>query len=690
MSSFFWPPTAPSTGAGTVTSVSVVTANGLAGTVATPSLTPAITLSTTLTTPVIAGNGTALIAATTTGSGSTVVLNTSPTLVTPTLGVASATSINKLLITAPATGSTLTVVDGKTLTASNTLTLTATDGSTLAIGTGGTLGTNAYTSTAYAPIASPTFTGTVTIPNGAILGTPASGVLTNCTGTAAGLTAGSVTTNANLTGPITASGNATNIASQTGTGTTFAMSASPTFTGGVGIVGAPASNIGLNVATTALSTVNQWNIFSSPTFASSATSNAAAIYAASNSAASAFTMTNMYGMYIDSPTKGAGSTITTNTGLYIAAQTAGSTNYAIQTTGTAKSSFGGNVGIGTTSPADQLHVYTAANLNSATSGTSPLIVENDGSGYGPLNSIVMRNGSNVVGDGSVLSYQMLNSSSAIKMYSNIQSTIISNTAGAESGTLKFQVANSGSYTTALTILNTGNVGIGNTNPAVSLDILGASSAIQVIDNTSGATGNASVFARANAATYVTSVAFGASATGGFISGIARAGLAAVYSGGSSTNMVVGTLDAVALTLMTNSLSQVSIASSGAVTMANLTGTGSRAVLASASGVLSAPVSDSRLKINVKNLSDVMNPLDTVRALRPVCFHWDLENPRVADFGDNQEIGLIAQETEKVTPQVIQTSKDGYLSLAYEKLVPLLIESIKLLEERIIELEKGRA
>jgi hypothetical protein len=74
---------------GTVTSVSVVTANGFSGTVATPTSTPAITIATTLNTPVIAGNGTALIAATTTGTGSTVVLNTSPTLVTPALGTPS-------------------------------------------------------------------------------------------------------------------------------------------------------------------------------------------------------------------------------------------------------------------------------------------------------------------------------------------------------------------------------------------------------------------------------------------------------------------------------------------------------------------------------------------------------------------------------------------------------------------------
>lgn len=43
--------------------------------------------------------------------------------------------------------------------------------------------------------------------------------------------AATVTTNANLTGPITSSGNTTSVASQTGTGSTFAMAASPTFTG---------------------------------------------------------------------------------------------------------------------------------------------------------------------------------------------------------------------------------------------------------------------------------------------------------------------------------------------------------------------------------------------------------------------------------------------------------------------------
>jgi hypothetical protein len=261
-------------GMGSVTSVSVVSANGFAGTVATPTTTPAITLSTTIT-GVLKGNGTAISAAlnsdlptmtatvggavptppnntttflrgdgtfatpagssgitigttvitsgtngrilydnsgvvgemTTTGSGTVVALATSPTLVTPALGtpasgvmtnvtglpistgvsglgtgvatflatpssanlasavtdetgsgalvfantptlvtpvlgVASATSINKVAITAPATSATLTIADGKTLTVSNTLTFTGTDGSSVAFGTGGTV---AYT-----------------------------------------------------------------------------------------------------------------------------------------------------------------------------------------------------------------------------------------------------------------------------------------------------------------------------------------------------------------------------------------------------------------------------------------------------------------------------------------------------------------------------------------------------------------
>lgn len=80
--------------AGTVTTVSVATANGFAGTVANPTTTPAITLTTTIT-GVLLGNGTAISAAPTTGSGN-VVLATSPTI---TGGTLTTTSVNGVTLT---------------------------------------------------------------------------------------------------------------------------------------------------------------------------------------------------------------------------------------------------------------------------------------------------------------------------------------------------------------------------------------------------------------------------------------------------------------------------------------------------------------------------------------------------------------------------------------------------------------
>lgn len=106
----------------------------------------------------VARGGTGATAST--GSGN-VVLATGPTLVTPVLGVATATSINKVTFTAPATSATLTIADGKTLTANNSLTLAGTDATTM---------TFPATSASIARTdAAQTFTGNQTI-NGAVIG----------------------------------------------------------------------------------------------------------------------------------------------------------------------------------------------------------------------------------------------------------------------------------------------------------------------------------------------------------------------------------------------------------------------------------------------------------------------------------------------------------------------------------------
>lgn len=73
-------------------------------------------------------NGVAATANTGTGA---IARAAGPTFTTPTLGVAAATTLNKLTITTPATGSTLTIVDGKTLTVNNSIQLSGTDSTTM-------------------------------------------------------------------------------------------------------------------------------------------------------------------------------------------------------------------------------------------------------------------------------------------------------------------------------------------------------------------------------------------------------------------------------------------------------------------------------------------------------------------------------------------------------------------------------
>src|SRR5262249_15470682 len=77
----------------------------------------------------IAG-GTPLATTNQTGTGN-LVMSTSPTLVTPSIGAATATSINGLTITS-STG-TLTIANGKTATINNTLTFAGTDASSLTL-----------------------------------------------------------------------------------------------------------------------------------------------------------------------------------------------------------------------------------------------------------------------------------------------------------------------------------------------------------------------------------------------------------------------------------------------------------------------------------------------------------------------------------------------------------------------------
>ncbi len=51
-----------------------------------------------------------------------------------------------------------------------------------------------------------------------------------------------------------------------------------------------------------------------------------------------------------------------------------------------------------------------------------------------------------------------------------------------------------------------------------------------------------------------------------------------------------------------------------------------------------------------------------------------ENPEL-NFSDNRQIGLIAQEVEKVLPEVVYKDRKGIYSISYDQLVPVLIEAL---------------
>ena len=89
-------------------------------------------------------------------------------------------------------------------------------------------------------------------------------------------------------------------------------------------------------------------------------------------------------------------------------------------------------------------------------------------------------------------------------------------------------------------------------------------------------------------------------------------------------------------------------------------------------------SDERLKSNIETIP---NALDKVLQMRGVNF----------DKNGHKSMGVIAQEVEKIIPEVVSTeNKDGeeYLGVAYPNMVGILIEAIKDLQKQVDELKKG--
>ena len=92
-------------------------------------------------------------------------------------------------------------------------------------------------------------------------------------------------------------------------------------------------------------------------------------------------------------------------------------------------------------------------------------------------------------------------------------------------------------------------------------------------------------------------------------------------------------------------------------------------------------SDERLKDNVVKIGD---PLMKLSELRGVEFDW---NKNKEAFEGEHSYGVIAQEVQKVIPEIVKERDNGMLAVKYDQLVPVLIEAVKDQQKQIDELKK---
>jgi len=101
-------------------------------------------------------------------------------------------------------------------------------------------------------------------------------------------------------------------------------------------------------------------------------------------------------------------------------------------------------------------------------------------------------------------------------------------------------------------------------------------------------------------------------------------------------------------------------------------------------------SDVSLKENIHNIS---SPMEKVQNLNGVLFDWkqefiDSKGGEDGYFVRKTDVGVIAQDVEKVLPEVVGTRPNGVKAVKYDRLCALLIECVKDLQTQVNDLKKG--
>ena len=95
-------------------------------------------------------------------------------------------------------------------------------------------------------------------------------------------------------------------------------------------------------------------------------------------------------------------------------------------------------------------------------------------------------------------------------------------------------------------------------------------------------------------------------------------------------------------------------------------------------------SDARYK---QQITPLTNSLAKLTKLQGVNYYFKTEEFKDRNFNTNLQIGVIAQDAEKILPEVVSTDAAGYKSVDYSKFTPLLIEAIKEQQAQIELLRK---
>ncbi|WP_052496015.1 tail fiber domain-containing protein [Pedobacter lusitanus] len=90
-------------------------------------------------------------------------------------------------------------------------------------------------------------------------------------------------------------------------------------------------------------------------------------------------------------------------------------------------------------------------------------------------------------------------------------------------------------------------------------------------------------------------------------------------------------------------------------------------------------SDRRLKINIETLSHVLQKIDQLRGVK---FEYKDQHK----YASGHKIGVIAQELQKVYPEMVTKGKDGFLKVDYTQLTGMLIQAVREQQKQIAELQ----